>query len=133
MPTAEAHVQTERPSRYLVQLCQHFNHKGSFLGSHRPEFLRPELMNVEWSADHGTVSFGWGQCTMQAGQGVLILRAEADSEENLRRVQDVVTRNLSRFGRRDRLTVTWQQLEPVSKPDDHPDGPGDCADLALDD
>lgn len=34
-------------------------------------------MNVESSEDHGIVSFGWGQCTMQAASGILILRAEA--------------------------------------------------------
>ncbi|MGC2997072.1 DUF2218 domain-containing protein [Streptomyces sp. G35A] len=24
MPSAEAHVATDRPSRYLIQLCKHF-------------------------------------------------------------------------------------------------------------
>ncbi|MGW0840961.1 DUF2218 domain-containing protein [Streptomyces sp. NPDC002787] len=28
MPIAEARVETERPSRYLVQLCKHFSDKG---------------------------------------------------------------------------------------------------------
>ncbi len=55
------------------------------------------------------LSFGWGQCTMQASPGILTLRAEADDEGNLRRVQDVVARHLARFGRRDQLTVNWQR------------------------
>ena len=109
MLSAEACVQTERPSRYLVQLCQHFSHKGGFLGHRRPAFLTPEHMNVEWTENHGMVSFGWGRCTMQADPDTLMLRAEADNEEDLRRVQDVVARHLGRFGRRDHLTVNWQR------------------------
>jgi hypothetical protein len=35
MFAAEAHVETERPSRYLVQLCKHFENKGRHL-THRP-------------------------------------------------------------------------------------------------
>jgi hypothetical protein len=42
------------------------------------------------------------------------LCAEADSEENLRRVQGFVTEHLGRFGRRDHLTVNWQQPEAPS-------------------
>jgi hypothetical protein len=34
--SSEAHVETDRPSRYLGQLCRHFNHKGRHL-SHRPQ------------------------------------------------------------------------------------------------
>jgi hypothetical protein len=109
MLTAEAQVETRRPSRYLVQLCQHFSHKGGFLGHRRPAFLMPDLIHVEWSETHGIVSFGWGQCTMQASTGILTLHAEADSEENLQRVQDVVARHLGRFGRRDHLAVNWQR------------------------
>jgi hypothetical protein len=109
MLTAEAQVETGRPSRYLVQLCQHFSHKGGFLGHRRPAFLMPDLIHVEWSETHGIVSFGWGQCTMQASTGILTLHAEADSEENLQRVQDVVARHLGRFGRRDHLAVNWQR------------------------
>lgn len=108
MLTAEACVQTERPSRYLVQLCEHFSHKGRFLGHRRPAFLTPDLINVEWSDDHGSVSFGWGRCTVHAGPGALTLRAEADTVENLQRVQDIVGRHLGRFGRRDHLAVHWQ-------------------------
>ncbi len=35
MLTAEATVETEHPSRYLVQLCQHASKMGGNLG-HRP-------------------------------------------------------------------------------------------------
>ncbi len=100
------------PQQVLVQLCQHFSHKGRFLGHRRPAFITPDLMMVRWSEDHGIVSFGWGQCTLHAGSGTLMLRAEADSEESLQRVQDVVARHLGRFGRRDHLTASRMITHP---------------------
>jgi hypothetical protein len=126
MLTAEASVETERPSRYLGQLCRHFNQKGRHLlgglrahlsGDAQPradlrariETIRNSRIDVEWSETHGIVSFGWGQCTMQAGSDTLTLRAQAADEENLLRVQDLVAGHLARFGRRDHLTVNWQR------------------------
>ena len=108
MPTAEALVRTDRPSRYLVQICRHFSHRGRHLGPRRPAFLAPELMSVEWTQTHGVVSFGWGSCAMEATSDGLALRAEAANDEDLQRVKDVVARHLGRYARRDRLTVTWQ-------------------------
>jgi hypothetical protein len=99
MPIAEARVETERSSRYLVHLCKHFERKA-------PE--HPEMdVHVEWSDDRGAVSFGWGRCTLDAGPGLLTLRAEAPDEENLQRVEDLVANLLEAFGKRDHLTVNW--------------------------
>jgi hypothetical protein len=98
MLTAEASVETERPSRYIGQLCRHFNQKGRHLlgglrehlsGDAQPradlrariETIRNSRIDVEWSETHGIVSFGWGQCTMQAGPDTLTLRAQAADEE----------------------------------------------------
>lgn len=116
MLTAEAQVGTQRPSRYLVQLCQHFNHQGRHLrhGPH-PHVVDdaqapPEVQaHVEWSDTDGIVSLSWGQCTMQATPDTLTLRAEAADEESLQRVQDLVAGHLERFGRRDHLTVNWRR------------------------
>jgi len=99
MLIAEASVETEFSSRYLVALCRHFNHKAQ---SH-PEFRA----HVEWSENHGVASFGWGRCELRADPGVLSLRAEGPDEEKLHRVEGIVTEHLVRFGRRDHLTVTW--------------------------
>jgi hypothetical protein len=41
----------------------------------------------------------------------LTLHVEATDEDNLRQIQDVITRNFNRFGRRERLTVDWHQPE----------------------
>lgn len=111
MLTAEAQIQTEHPDRYLVQLCRHansINHK--ILQHHAGKAqARPEMEHVEWSDTDGTLIFGWGRCTMQAGPDTLTVRAEAADEENLQRIQNLITRNLERFGRRDHLKVNWQQ------------------------
>lgn len=124
MLTAEAHVETERPSRYLVQLCRHVNHQGQHL-RHRPRthpggdaYARPEgQAHVEWSDARGTVNFGWGQCTMLVTPDTLTLRAEAAAEENLQRVQDLVAGHLNRFARRDHLEVSWQRPDtPTAHP-----------------
>ena len=110
MLSAEARVETERSSRYLVQLCRHFNDEAQA----HPE----EQVHVEWSDDRGVASFGWGRCTLRAAPGALTLRAEAPDEENLQRVQHLVADHLERFGRRDHLTVTWT---PPSYPDSNGD------------
>jgi hypothetical protein len=57
----------------------------------------------------GTLDLGRGRATLHAGPGTLTVRAEAASEESLQRVQDLITRNLERFGRREHLKVNWQQ------------------------
>ena len=121
MLAAEARVQTGLPARYLVQLCKHASKMGGHL-RHRPRSHGsgdgpPEIQHAEWSDTDGTITLNWGQWTMQATPGTLTLRAEAGSEENLRRIQDLVTARLEKIGRRDHLTVNWQPTEaPAAAP-----------------
>jgi len=119
MLTAEALVQTEHPARYLVQLCKHASKMGT-TGRHRPRSHYsggpPEIRRAECSGTDGVVILSWGQWTMQATPGTLRLRAEADSEEHLRRIQDLLTARLEKIGRRDHLTVTWQPAEAPAAP-----------------
>jgi hypothetical protein len=99
MLIAEAHVETERSSRYLVQLCQHVDKAGR---------AHPQMRaQVEWSDDRGVIRFHGGRCTLRALPGVLTLRAEAPDEDALRRVEQRVADRLQQIGRRDHLTVTW--------------------------
>jgi hypothetical protein len=67
---------------------------------------------AEWSDTDGIIDFGWGRCTVHATDEGLVLHAEADDQQQLRRIQDAITARLERIGRRDRLTVTWQQTPP---------------------
>jgi hypothetical protein len=39
------------------------------------------------------------------------VRAEGTNEENLQQIQNLITRNLERSGRRDHLKVDWQRPE----------------------
>jgi hypothetical protein len=119
MLTAEAQIDTERPSRYLVQFCKHAAAMGG-AGGHGPRvhlggmLARREVqVHAEWSDTEGTVTFtSWGQCTMQARANTLTVRIEATDVENLRQIQEIVTGDFNRFSRRDPLTVNWRQPEP---------------------
>jgi hypothetical protein len=118
MLTAEAHVQTTRASRYLIQFCKHADsmsrHGGH--GMHLGEALtrRDVQVRADWSDTRGVVTFSpWGQCTVTADEVSLTFRVEANGEENLQQIQDVITRDLDRFARRDGLTVTWQPASPA--------------------
>ena len=121
MLTAEAAVDTEHPSRYLVQLGTHASKMGGHV-PHRPRSHAggdepPELRHAEWTDTDGIVTLSWGRWTMHATPGTLTLRAEADSEENLQRIQDLVTARLEKFGRRDHLTVSWHRTQaPAAAP-----------------
>ena len=111
MVTAEALIATDRPERYLVQLCQH---AGRMHGprAHRPAGHRGgdgEVRHAEWTEDYGVIRTSWGDCTLRRAPGALTLRVQAADEDNLRRLQDLIAGRLERFGRRDRLTVTWQR------------------------
>ena len=118
MLTAEAQIETERPSRYLVQFCKHAAAMGAG-GGHGPrvhlgdKLARREVrVDAEWSDTHGTVTFTpWGACTLEADADTLTVRIEATDEDNLRQIQDIVTRDFDRFSRRDPLTVTWHHSE----------------------
>lgn len=129
MLSTEAHVVTARPSRYLIQLCKHFSRKGRHL-SHRPRShlgvdaqtlsamrIAAEQAQVDWSETEGSVSLPWGTITLRTAPGVLLLRVEAAGEENLQRLQDLVTQHVERFGRRDGLQVSWQRLASAVEPE----------------
>ena len=119
MLTAEADVQTEHADKYLARLCGHAGKMGAAgprLG-HRPRAharggVPPEVRHVECSETEGAVSLNWGRWTMRAWPGRLEVRAEAADEERLRQIQDLITARLQKFGRRENLTVNWQQPQP---------------------
>jgi len=118
MLAAEAQVKTEDPGRYLVQLCRHAQQAHRL--RHRPRNhggggQPPKVQQVECSESSGMISFGWGHCTMQASPGTLTLRAEATSEEDLRRVQGIVAADIERFGKREHLQVTWERSQALGR------------------
>lgn len=108
MLTAEANVETELASRYLGQLCRHFSNLHRHESRHDAQ-PRSELhVHVNWSATHGTISFDWGRCTMNANPEALTLSVEATDQDTLQRVQDLVGGHLERIAKREHLNVNWQ-------------------------
>ena len=121
MLTTEADIQTEHAARYLERVCGHAGKMGApshRLGHRQPSPARgdgpPEVRHVECSGTEGTVILNWGQWTMQALPGLLAVRAEAADEDSLRRIQDLLTARLQKFGRRERLTVNWRRPETAT-------------------
>ena len=121
MPTAEAQVATERPRRYLVQFCKHAaamggaHADGSRIHLHGMLTRREVRVQAEWSETQGIVTFSpWGRCTLVTTEDTLTLRIDATDEENLRQIQEIITRDFDRFGRREHLTVDWHRPEAPS-------------------
>lgn len=109
MPTATARVETDHPGRYLAQLCQHASHvTGRLADQHHQAPDRPQVRHVSWTDTDGTLELTWGTCTLHAEGTQLTLRADAATDDDLRRLRDLVTTDLERFGRRTHLTVHWR-------------------------
>lgn len=112
MPTAQAQIPTERASRYLDQFCRHLGRMSRMRHrvptGHRGQ-APPPVQHVDWTDSSGTIRFTHGTCTLQATPTALTLRVDADDEDNLRQLQDGITRRLETIGRRDHFTVDWQR------------------------
>lgn len=115
MPTIEARVATDRPSRYLQQFCKHASAMGDGRGrTHRKPPHAPDrsllVAAAEWTETRGVVTFTpSGRCTLTTGAGVLIVRIDADDADTLRLIQRVVSDDFARFGQRDGVDVRWQE------------------------
>ncbi len=96
MPHSEARVALDQPARYLGQLCKHFAHK----------------LPVTLEEARGSIAFPMGTCRLEAAEGLLLLRAEAEGDEALERLQEVVGRHLLRFAFRTPPAIDWRPREP---------------------
>lgn len=104
MHSATARVPTGHASKYLQQLCKHWQHN----------------LAVAFTPEHGTVTFpkdargadwaGDALVTFDAGPDALSVRIDASSEAHLEAMQEVVARHLDRFAFREApLAFDWQQ------------------------
>ena len=101
-PNAVAAVPTGSASRYLQQLCKHWQHN----------------LAVDFTADHGTVVFpkdargadhpGDGLVTFNADTDTLTVRIDATSPDQLDGLKGAVARHLDRFAFREApLAFEW--------------------------
>ncbi|MQY40704.1 hypothetical protein SRB17_87370 [Streptomyces sp. RB17] len=127
MPTAEARIPTERASRYLVQFCRHLGQMSRMRhlppARHGGGGMPPTVQDVDYSDTCGVIRFDEGQFTLQATSDMLRLRVDADDEDTLQRLQYGITARLEKIGRRDQLTVTWQQWPTPPGPPGEGAGP----------
>lgn len=104
--SSTARVPTAHASKYLQQLCKHWQHN----------------LVVEFTADHGTVTFprdargadwpGDGLVTFDAGPDALSVRIDASVAGQREGLEGAVARHLDRFAFREApLPFDWQ---PVS-------------------
>lgn len=89
-----ARVDTGRPSPYLLQLCKHFRHK----------------REATFDEVRGTIVFEGAMCLLVAAGGALVLRVDGASENDVRRVAEIVGSHLERFGKKDGLQVRWAPM-----------------------
>ena len=105
--SSAARVPTTHASKYLQQLCKHWQHN----------------LAVEFTADHGTVTFpkdargadwpGDGLVTFDAEADALSVRIDASVQGQLEGLEGAVARHLDRFAFREApLPFDWQ---PVPK------------------
>jgi hypothetical protein len=115
MTPFEARITTDRAARYLTQLCRHAAAMGSRprrLGLHaRGTDQRRLSVQAEWDDRHAVLTFDPPvRATLDAGPTALTVRIDADDDRTAVLVRDILTRDLQRFGRRDRLTVDWHPI-----------------------
>ncbi len=101
--SATATVPTESASKYLQQLCKHWQHN----------------LTVEFTPHRGTVTFpkdargaNWpadALVTFDASAGTLVVRIDASGAEQLEGLKGAVARHLDRFAFREApLPFDWQ-------------------------
>jgi len=105
MVSAISNTPTAHASKYLQQLCKHWQHN----------------LAVEFTPEHGTVTFpkdargatwaGDALVTFDAGPDALSVRIDASSDEHVETMKGVVARHLDRFAFREApLTFDWQPV-----------------------
>lgn len=92
MLKAQATVETQKASRYLKALCNHFDRK----------------VSATYTDTQGTVAFGFADCQMHANDIALTIDVQADTDENFGRVKYVISDHLIRFAPNEELTVDWE-------------------------
>ena len=84
---------TDKPVAYMRQLCKHFGHK----------------VDASFGDDTGYIQFEFGRCELRTEDRTLALDVSAADADSHERMENVIGSHLERFGRRDGLSVAWQE------------------------
>ena len=101
--SATASVPTASASKYLQQLCKHWQHNlvVEFTPDHGTVVFPKDARGADWSAD--------ALVTFDAGEAVLEVRVDASVEGQLEGLKGAVARHLDRFAFREApLTFDWK-------------------------
>jgi hypothetical protein len=93
---SSATVPTAHARRYMIQLCKHFAHR----------------VTARFGNREGVIDFEAGEVRLRAGQGTLMLVAEAQAADSLERLEQVLASHLKRFAFREPgLAVEWSRAK----------------------
>lgn len=94
MFNSQACIDSEHAARYLTTLCRHFARK----------------VPATWDEQQGQVKFVDGLCKMwlDADEG-LVIRCEAPSADQLKKLESILTMHMQMFQRREELSINWQR------------------------
>ncbi len=101
MYAADARVNSDKASRYLIQLCKHFAHKTP----------------AEYDGTQGRVDFRPGLCLLTASANELVVTCEASTASELDRVKYIVEDHIVRFGWREKIGVEWMERRSTASDD----------------
>jgi hypothetical protein len=91
--TTTAFLETDRPERYIKQLVSHLGNR------------------LETSVDDAGIAIvripNGSTCVLVPNETGIDMRADADGDESMARIQDVVGRHLIRFTKDEALTRDW--------------------------
>lgn len=88
---ATSTINTNSPSKYINRLCKHFAHK----------------VSVQYDENSGEILFDMGKGTIAKTDDGLILTAEANTDENLAIIIDIMDRHFVRVAWQEALTLNW--------------------------
>jgi hypothetical protein len=126
VPSAQTRIRTQNAAAYLARLCGHLAKLASprrFPG-HGPQLhdggQPPAVLHAGHTRDAGTITLTWGQLTLHATADELTIRADAGTQENLHRIQDMTAGRLHKFGRRERLDIQWTPVTGIASGQQQP-------------
>ena len=68
-------------------------------------------IDASYEGNHGSISFGFGQCEIKAQSDSLIFMTESDNQPNLNRLEGVIDSHLKRFMQDEEVTLSWSEVQ----------------------